>query len=289
MPTEPILLTGKIHDLGGGMQVRRVLPQIAKRSVGPFVFFDHLGPLTLKADQNSDVRPHPHIGLSTLTYLMEGRMVHRDSLGSVQSILPGEVNWMTAGSGISHSERSFPEDRIQDRRMHGLQFWVALPKELEEIAPSFQHYGVSEIPVGQFQDFEVSVIAGELLGLGSKVKTTSPLVLAKFVARGALSVDLLVSSFELGIYSLTEGLVVNAEAIPAFQMVVLPVGVMAKVASQSACEFIMLGGEPLAEPRAMVWNFVASSREKIEKAKLDWKNGTFPMVPGETEFFLSPD
>ncbi len=175
-----IKIEGKKHDLGGGMIIHRILPDKKKRMVGPFCFLDHMGPIVITANQNTDVRPHPHIGLSTLTYLFEGNLVHRDSVGSVATIAPGEVNWMTAGRGISHSERTPDQDKTRERALHGLQFWVALPDGQEDIAPSFCHYTKDQIPVHENELRKITLIAGEAFELKSPVKTSSPLVFTNF-------------------------------------------------------------------------------------------------------------
>ena len=185
MSEEILKLIGKPHDLGGGMTVMRLLPQAKKRMIGPFAFFDHMGPVDIKAGQNIDVRPHPHIGLSTLTYLLEGRMVHRDSLGTEVTIVPGDVNWMTAGRGISHSERAHKDDKNIGHRLQGLQLWVALTDEQEDVAPSFAHYDSSQIPRLETSAYQLSVVAGEAFGLKSAVKTSSPLILAAVKAKSA--------------------------------------------------------------------------------------------------------
>ncbi len=284
-----IILTGKPHDLGGGMLIRRLLPQAPKRMVGPFTFFDHMGPIVAKPGQNMDVRPHPHIGLSTLTYLFEGRMVHRDSLGTTATIVPGEVNWMTAGKGISHSERAHDEDRGRERKMHGLQFWVALPDETEDCEPTFQHYPKSDIPSIDNESYRLTLAAGTGFGLESKVKTSSPLVLAHFSSKnsdGLLKVEF--PKFEIGIYLVSGKISADGEELEPFQMAIYPPGSSIDIKFKPQSVFIVLGGEPFKSPRHIWWNLVSSSREKIEAAKLAWKEGRFPMVPGETESIPLP-
>ncbi len=284
-----ILLNGKPHDLGGGMVVQRILPQVQRRMVGPFIFFDKMGPVLEKANQNYDVRPHPHIGLSTLTYLFEGRIVHRDSVGSICTIEPGDVNWMTAGSGISHSERSHEEDRAKDRRLDGLQFWIALPDESEEIDPSFQNYKKEEIPKSVQGGAELSVVAGEGFGCKSPVKTSSSLLLATATALEETDLKLDFSHFDIGIYVNKGKAMVSGEVILENQLLVLenPENQIVKISKDS--HVVIFGGERFKTPRHIWWNLVATSKEKIESAKQRWKSGSFPMVPGETEFIPLPE
>lgn len=283
-------LEGKPHDLGGGLVVRRVLPQILKRMLGPFVFFDHMGPLTVAAGQNTDVRPHPHIGLSTLTYLFSGRIVHRDSLGSEAEIEPGGVNWMTAGRGISHSERAHPEDKQRPHDMHGLQLWIALPDEQEDCDPSFQHYDREVIPRLKNEQYEISVIAGEAFGLKSPVAVTSPLVMTEVRTFQKTNIPFeFAKDFEIGIYVVEGHVKVTDQDAKPMQMLVLErcnSGVL-EVAADS--HFVILGGKPLTSGRHIWWNLVSSSLDKIEAAKKQWREGTFPMVPGETEFIPLPE
>lgn len=283
-----MILTGKEHDLGGGFLVRRLIPQVQRRMVGPFVFFDHMGPILEKAGQNTDVRPHPHIGLSTLTYLFEGRVIHRDSVGSISEINPGDVNWMTAGSGISHSERSHPEDKNKDRTAHGLQFWVALPDGLEEIEPSFQHYNQSLIPKKNVDGIEITLIAGSGFGLESPVKTTSSLILASIKTHKDSILNLNFSDFDLAVYVIKGEIQAGSEQILPYQALILEKPRDFKLKITQSTKFIVFGGLPFVTKRHVWWNLVSSSKEKIEEAKTKWLNGTFPMVPGETEFIPLP-
>ena len=282
-------LESKPHDLGGGFIVRRVLPQILKRAVGPFVFFDHMGPLTVAPGQNTDVRPHPHIGLSTLTYLFSGRVVHRDSIGSAAVIEPGGVNWMTAGSGISHSERAHEDDKQRPYEMHGLQLWIALPDDQEDCEPNFQHYGGEVIPRIQNGPCNIAVIAGEAFGVKSPVAITSPLLMAEIKSSQHYNLSFeFASDFELGLYMVKGQTKVGDQTVNPMQMLVLDrnTGVI-EVSADS--HFVILGGKPFIAPRHIWWNLVSSSLEKIEAAKTKWRNGTFPMVPGETEFIPLPE
>jgi len=283
-------LNGKEHDLGGGMIVRRVLPQRLKRKVGPFVFLDHMGPVEIAPEQNTDVRPHPHIGLSTLTYLFAGRLMHRDSLGTVSLIEPGGVNWMTAGRGISHSERAHQSDRERVHPLHGLQFWIALPDETEDCDPSFQHYHRELIPKNQNKERELAVIAGEGFGLRSPVKTSSPLIFVEVKANKKFTLDLTeFKNFELAVYMIAGLAHSQGEVIEPLQMLFFEKNQADKIEVDIDAHLVVIGGEPIVTERHMWWNLVSSSLEKIERAKRQWKEGTFPMVPGETEFIPLPE
>jgi redox-sensitive bicupin YhaK (pirin superfamily) len=284
-----ISIIGKEHDLGGGFKVRRILPQVAKRQVGPFVFLDHMGPVTAAPKQNIDVRPHPHIGLSTLTYLFDGHFAHRDSLGNEQVIEPGEVNWMTAGAGISHSERTPESLRHTARLMHGLQFWVALPDDKEDCEPDFTHYDSKSIPFRESDDHKMSLVAGEGFGLRSPVKTTSPLVFATFQAKRNHQLQLHAPNFELALYMVNGEAESQGTKLSSTGMLVFDQDQPAQVNIKEGSRFVVIGGEPFKTPRHMWWNLVSSSKAKIEATKKRWKEGSFPMVPGETEFIPLPE
>ena len=284
-----ISLFGRESDLGGGLLVRRMLPDRKKRMVGPFCFLDHMGPVVAEPNQDTDVGPHPHIGLSTLTYLFSGRNIHRDSLGTEAMIEPGDVNWMTAGKGISHSERSHPEDRLKRRSLEGLQFWVALPDHLEDVDPSFQHYDSKQIPTQETEESVVRVVAGDGFGLRSPVVTTSDLVLIVIEAKKEFEFEFQSLGFELAVY-LTEGTAtVSEEPLLANQMFVFEDGKIPKTKVVANSRVIILGGKPFAAPKNIWWNLVSSSKEKIEEAKKAWKSGTFPMIPGETDRIPLPE
>lgn len=283
-----IHLQGKEHDLGGGLFIHRILPDRTKRMVGPFTFLDHMGPLTTQPNQNTDVRPHPHIGLSTLTYLYQGRIVHRDSLGVTAEITPGEVNWMTAGKGISHSERAHESERGQARSLHGLQFWIALPDHLEDCDPSFQHYQKTQIPKFETQDFNLSLVAGKAFGLESPVHVSSPLIFADANAENDFDFELQIPGFELAIY-LVDGYAENGtQEISKFEMLVAEKDQPLSVQIKKGSHFVIIGGAPFTTQRYMWWNLVSSSKEKIELTKKLWESQQFPMVPGETEFIPLP-
>ena len=283
----------KAHDkdLGGGFMVRRLLPAAAKRSVGPFVFFDHFGPATEHPGREHDVRPHPHIGLATVTYLFEGAMMHRDSIGSEQEIRPGAINWMTAGRGIVHSERK-PDQLLESEYVnHGLQLWAALPKEFEEVEPSFAHTASEAIPEVQEQGARVRVLIGEAFGVRSPVKTFAPTLYLDIVlpAFGILKLPALAP--EQALY-VVEGLVeLDGEVVPPFSMVLLKEGEGAELCAvgDGAARAVIIGGDPLDGPRFMAWNFVSSSRERIMQAGADWEAQRIGQVPGETEFIPLPE
>ncbi|MCK6598648.1 MAG: pirin family protein [Bdellovibrionaceae bacterium] len=284
-----IKIEGKKHDLGGGMIIYRILPDKKKRMVGPFCFLDHMGPIIIKVNQNTDVRPHPHIGLSTLTYLFDGNLVHRDSVGSVATISPGEVNWMTAGSGISHSERSPDQDRTISRPFHGLQFWVALPDGQEDISPSFFHYTKDQIPVEENEQRKMTLIVGEIFDLKSPVKTYSPMILAMIDAKKKFSFEFNFFSFEIAIYVVNGVVKYKEQEITEREMMVIDENELAKIEVNKGTKFAIIGGEKFMNSRHIWWNLVSSSKDKIEQAKKQWKEGSFPMVPGEKEFIPLPE
>jgi redox-sensitive bicupin YhaK (pirin superfamily) len=275
-------------DLGGGFKVRRLLPAAKRRSVGPFVFFDHFGPATEQPGAEHDVRPHPHIGLSTVTYLFDGAMMHRDSLGSVQEILPGAINWMTAGRGIVHSERK-PERLKTDTYVnHGLQLWAALPQAHEEVEPSFEHTPASAIPELAVQGAVVRVLVGEAFGACSPVKTLSQTLYLDIALPAGGCFELPALAPELALYAVDADAAINGETVPLHTMVVLPDGQGAVLNADTAVRLMVIGGEPLDGPRYITWNFVSSRRERILEAGSDWAAQRMGHVPGETEFIPLP-
>jgi redox-sensitive bicupin YhaK (pirin superfamily) len=273
----------------GGFEIRRVLPSAQRRSVGPFVFFDQMGPAELAPGSGIDVRPHPHIGLATVTYLFAGTIVHRDSLGSVQSIEPGAVNWMTAGRGIVHSERSDNELRKQRHKLYGIQIWVALPKQHEEADPDFTHYAAALLPELEGEGKTVRVIAGSLFGKTSPVKTLSKLFYGEMVCRPGASLVLENEYEERGIYLLEGTVAIAGQTFEPGRLLVFSSGDEVKVKARSAARLLLFGGEPLDGPRHLWWNFVSSSLERIEQVKADWKAGRFAQVPGDSEFIPLPE
>ena len=285
------LVSPREHDLGGGFRVRRALPAVQRRAVGPFVFFDHFGPVTAGPGDNHDVRPHPHIGLSTVTYLFEGAMMHRDSLGFVQRIEPGAINLMTAGRGIVHSERTPDDLRAVTRRSHGLQLWCALPASHEEVAPSFAHTAAADLPERRLGGVTVRVLIGSAFGATSPVVTLSPTLYLMLDCSAGASIALPASDSdeapERALYSVDGAFELDGEAIPPFTLAVLEPGSAPTLRAPAACRIALVGGAPLG-PRFIVWNFVSSRRERIEQAKADWQAQRFDPVPGETEFIPLP-
>ena len=282
------LFDPKVHDLGG-FQVRRLLPQLRARHVGPFVFFDHMGPAQFTAGRGIDVRPHPHIGLATVTYLFDGAMEHRDSLGNIQIIRPGDVNWMTAGRGIVHSERSPASERAAGDLVHGIQTWVALPQHAEEAEPSFFHHAAASLPRWRQGDVDLTLIVGTAFGLTSPVATFSKMfyIAAEVPAGGAMVFP--AEHVERGVYAVDAAVQVDGSDVAPTQFAVLPSGREVEIRAATPARVMLCGGDPLDGERHLYWNFVSSSRERIERAKADWKAMRFPRVPGETEFIPLPD
>ncbi|TXH36230.1 MAG: pirin family protein [Rhodospirillaceae bacterium] len=273
----------------GGFEVSRVLPAIGKRMVGPFIFLDQMGPTALSPQHGLDVRPHPHIGLSTVTYLFEGTILHRDSVGSVQAIEPGAVNWMTAGSGIAHSERTPPELRQQPSRIFGMQSWVALPKDQEEVAPSFIHHGAETLPYFEMDGSQVRVIAGSAFGSTSPVVTASPLFYAEIRMPAGSSLAVPPEYQERAAYLIDGQIDLDGKTFDAARLLVLKHGPALRLTAMTPVHLLLLGGEPMDGPRYIWWNFVSSSQDRIEAAKADWKARRFDRVIGETEFIPLPE
>jgi len=280
------------HDLGDNFVVQRILPSRQKRMVGPFVFLDQMGPHSFHAGHGLDVRPHPHIGLATLTYLFSGEILHRDSLGSVQAIRPGDVNWMTAGRGIVHSERSTPEMRQLGSTLFGLQCWVALPTEHEECEPAFLHTGAAELPLVEADGVEARVIIGSFLGSRSPVPTLSEVIFVDLILQPGAQFHLPADYAEQAIYLVEGKLNLGDDGLfDAGQLLVLKPGRRVMIVAEGAnpVRMILLGGDPTDGQRYLAWNFVASSMERIEQARKDWREQKFPKVAGETEFIPLPD
>jgi redox-sensitive bicupin YhaK (pirin superfamily) len=286
-----VVIVPRSRDLGDNFEVRRALPATRRRMVGPFVFLDQMGPHSFPAGSGLDVRPHPHIGLATVTYLFEGEILHRDSLGTRQPILPGEVNWMTAGRGIVHSERTAPEIRQRKSLLSGLQCWVALPRACEEIEPSFVHAGAQELPVAEGEGISAVIIAGEIFGRKSPVPTLSDLFYVDVRLEPDARVVVPARSGERAIYVAGGSVDLGRDGVfESGQLLVLKPGKDVTVSAPgSMARMMLLGGEPMDGPRAVVWNFVSSSLERIEQAKEDWRKQVFPPVPDESEFIPLPD
>lgn len=279
----------RVHDLGGGFTVKRLLPHAKARRVGPFVFFDHIGPAELGPDQGLDVRPHPHIGLATVTYLWEGAIMHRDSVGSVQEINPGDVNWMTAGRGIVHSERSPDDERDQTRGMHGIQIWIALPKADERTEPAFAHHPKATLPVIRWPNVELRLIAGEGWGQRAPAKTFSPMFYAAVTTQGAARFELPPEHEERAIYVVEGEVTADGAAIEPRTIAVFETGTPVVINTASSALLMVFGGAAMDGDRHISWNFVASSRELIDEARTRWREQRFPQVPGETEFIPLPE
>ncbi|MDM0057097.1 pirin family protein [Variovorax fucosicus] len=283
-----LLLHPADKDLGGGFKVRRLLPAAKRRSVGPFVFFDHFGPATEQPGAQHDVRPHPHIGLATVTYLFEGAMMHRDSLGSVQEILPGAINWMTAGRGIVHSERK-PERLLESTYTnHGLQLWAALPQAFEETDPSFEHTPAGAIPEAVVQGVPVRVLIGEAFDLRSPVKTFAPTLYLDIALPAGKRFELPALAAEMAIYPVDGDVSVDGTPLSAYTMAALPDGTGAVLQAEAPVRLMVVGGEALDGPRYITWNFVSSRRERILEAGADWAAQRMGHVAGETEFIPLP-
>jgi redox-sensitive bicupin YhaK (pirin superfamily) len=279
-----------VRDLGDGFTVRRALPSAHRRMVGPFIFFDQMGPAAFRGGEGLDVRPHPHIGLATVTYLLEGEILHRDSVGSVQPIRPGEVNWMTAGSGIVHSERTGPETRAADSALFGLQTWLALPADKEEVAPDFAHYKAHDIPVAEAEGTRLTLIAGTCDGMASPVTTFSDLVYADIALAPGARYRVAAEHVERAIYVVGGAIAVAGQTggFATGELVVFKPGAEIVVEAPQGARLMLIGGEPLAERRHIFWNFVSSRPERIEQAKADWRADRFAAVPGESEVIPLP-
>lgn len=273
----------------GNFMVGRLLPFRQKRAVGPFVFIDHMGPAQLKDYENLDVPPHPHIGLSTLTYLFEGAIMHRDSIGSEIEIQPGAVNWMTAGKGVTHSERTPEYLRKSDKRLHGLQIWVALPKELEQAEPSFTHITADQIPQWEQDGVKIKLIAGEAFGRKSPIPVYSPLYFIEIKSMEAASLNIGHDLFgESALYILEGEIKSDGHAYGPKQILIAKDSKLCSFEIGANTTVYIFGGEAFPEERFIHWNFVSSDKALIEKAKQDWMEQKFPKVPGETEYVPLP-
>lgn len=284
-PTIELAIESRARDLGS-LIVARVFPAPARRIVGPFVFFDHMVATTIAPGSALEVRPHPHIGLSTVTYLFEGEIFHRDSLGSVQPIRPGAINWMTAGRGVVHSERSPESVRASGGRIHGLQLWVAMPSGVEEIEPSFSHHPAETLPELDDRGVRARVLAGSAYGVSSPIPVTSPLFYVEARIEPGHRVELPREHEERAVYVVSGEVRCGTTVVPASTMAVLRPRTAAVLEATVATHLVMIGGAPLDGPRWIWWNFVSSSKERIEQAASDWKSGRFPKVPGDEIEFI---
>jgi redox-sensitive bicupin YhaK (pirin superfamily) len=281
-------IVAKPRDIGG-FEVRRLLPSSRRRMVGPFIFFDQMGPATFAAGRGLDVRPHPHIGLATVTYLFAGEIIHRDSLGMRQPIRPGDVNWMTAGRGIVHSERTGPEMRASGGDLFGIQAWVALPLAAEETEPTFAHHPREALPVLREKGMEIRLIAGTLFDLRSPVETLWDTLYAEVTLEQGGRLPVPTQHEERAIYPVSGQVELDGRRVEPGQLLVLPPGRPVTIAAGSPARVLLLGGAAMDGPRQIWWNFVSSSRERIEQAKADWQAGRFAAVPGETELIPLPE
>ncbi len=273
----------------GGFEVRRALPSGKKRMVGPFVFFDQMGPSEFLIGEGLDVRPHPHIGLATVTYLFDGEITHRDSLGTTQIIRPGAVNWMTAGRGIAHSERTPDDQRQRSGRLAGLQAWVALPRNLEECAPDFTHHAEASLPLIEDVGVSIRLLVGELFEQRSPVPVASETLYADIQLAAGVSLPIESSVEERALYLVSGPLKVDGHVHNAGRLLVLKLGVKLTVQAQNDCRFMLLGGEPMDGPRHIWWNFVSSSRDRIEQAKADWQARRFDQVIDDNDYMPLPE
>lgn len=288
MPVE-LKLTGHGKDLGGGFRVRRLLPAAQRQSVGPFLFFDHFGPVTVAPGAAHDVRPHPHIGLATVTYLFEGAIMHRDSLGFSQRIEPGAINWMTAGRGIVHSERAPGEWKDREYINHGIQLWAALPHEHEETSPDFVHTPASAIPEVLMGGARVRVLVGEAFGQSSPVRTFSTTVYLDVQLAAGAAFELPPLAQELALYAVDGPVTVDGELVEAHTLTLLAPKATAAVVASGPVRLMVIGGDALDGHRFMWWNFVSSRKERIVQASRDWEAQTMGQVPGDPELIPLPE
>ena len=270
----------------GGFSVRRALPSVQRRLVGPFVFLDHMGPAEFQAGDGLNVRPHPHIGLATITYLTEGSILHRDTLGSAREIRPGDVNWMIAGRGIAHSERSDATSLQHARRMQGIQSWLALPRGAEEAAPGFFHHPAASLPHLTDTGASVTLIAGTAYGATAPVEVLSPTLYADVVLDEGTSLPLPDEHAERAIYILQGDIEIAGDRFGACRLLIFRPGDAITIRATTACRLLLVGGAPLDGPRHLWWNFVSSDPARIEQAKSDWREGNFGLIPGDSEEFI---
>lgn len=286
MEQQPLRIEGREHDLGDSFVVRRLLPVLQARHVGPFVFYDHMGPAQFAPGKGMDVRPHPHIGLATVTWLFDGAIRHRDSLGSLADIRPGEVNWMTSGQGIVHSERTPPTERRDGQTLHGVQVWVALPQADAEVAPDFHHHDASQLPRIRREGVELVLIAGTAYGEASPVKVFAPMFFMQAHLAAGASLDWPEEHCERGVHVIDGDIEWAGVTLGARQMAVQAGATAAPLHAQRDSHVMLFGGAPLDGERHLWWNFVASTRERIEQAKRDWVEQRFAKVPGDEDEFI---
>jgi redox-sensitive bicupin YhaK (pirin superfamily) len=283
-----LILNPHARDLGG-FTVQRLLPAFPTKMIGPFIFFDHFGPIAFAPGEGADVRPHPHIGLATVTYLFEGEMIHRDSLGSVQTIEPGAVNWMTAGRGIVHSERTPPETRVRAHRMHGVQTWVALPKDREMAEPSFSHQPKATLPEIVRPGVTMRLLAGTAFGERAPTPIFSPMFYLAVEMEPGAAIELPPEHEQRGVYAVDREVLVAGEALPAQHCAVLAEDATVRLEATTGARVMVFGGAGMDGDRKIWWNFVASSRALIDAASERWREQRFPPIPGETDFIPLPE
>ncbi len=285
-----MIITARKRDLGG-FSVRRILPYASHRMVGPFIFFDHMGPAVFSPGSGMDVRPHPHINLATVTYLFKGRIQHKDSLGSDQSIEPGAINWMTAGRGIVHSERTSDHDRKTGAEMDGIQLWVALPKEFEEIEPTFSHHPKSTLPEFKFEGSDVKLLLGEAFGHKSPVPVHSDLFYAELKIPKNTEINLATNGRDAAVYMVSGEIFIDEKKVSVNEMAIGKSKQDLRVIATKDTHLMFLGGSPVGE-RYIFWNFVSSSQERLEEAKRLWSQGPskdnprFHLIPGDDQEFI---
>jgi redox-sensitive bicupin YhaK (pirin superfamily) len=281
-----IIIKGNARDLGDGFHVSRILPSPGHRMVGPFVFFDYFGPVDFQPGNGIDVRPHPHVGLATVTYLFEGSQMHRDTLGSAQEIHPGDVNWMTAGRGIAHSERTGPETRARGHRLHGIQSWIGLPKKDEEVAPSFQHVGSRDLPSSSKDGVTMKIITGRAYGLSSPVRVFSDIFYVDAKLEDGATLSVTDEHVERAVFVVGGQADVGGTEHGDGTLLVLDNKEKVTIRARGVARVMLLGGAPLDGPRHLWWNFVSSSKDRIERAKKDWQTGSFGLIPGDDKEFI---
>jgi redox-sensitive bicupin YhaK (pirin superfamily) len=280
-----MIIVPRARDLGG-FEVRRALPSARRQMIGPFIFFDQMGPAEFITGHGIDVRPHPHINLATVTYLFEGEIMHRDSLGTEQPIKPGAVNWMSAGRGIVHSERTAPEHKAKGQKLFGIQSWVALPRDAEESAPNFAHHDAHALPVIEDSGKSVRLVVGSAFGKTSPVQTASEMIYADIALEAGAAIPIDATHEERGLYLVSGNVEIAGDRFGPGQLLVLRPGDAISFRAATPARFLLLGGAPMDGPRYIWWNFVSSRKERIEQAKAEWKSGKFDTVPGDAEEFI---
>lgn len=289
MPTSiQKMIKARQHDLGG-FSVRRLLPAFVQQSIGPFIFFDHIGPVTFAPDQGPNVRPHPHIGLITVTYLFEGHLIHRDNTGAVQTISPHDVNWMVAGSGIVHSERTAPHLHKQNWSFHGIQTWLALPKAYEEATPQFLHFPQKELPFIQKEGIQIRILAGHFQDIVSPIPVFSHTLYVDAHLRQHHTLTIPNEHKERAVYLINGQASIKGEILPQETLILLKENESILLTAHTDSHLLLIGGDTLDGHRHIWWNFVASEKDKIEAAKEQWLAQSYPPIPGETEFIPLPN